>query len=156
LRSRVGYGLACKLLRRRLNIADPRQPIRVDPVALIRPIVAKREHTKSMAKAPAKSLAKAPPKATVAMTKGALTQVAVTKPATKTPTKTAPASRVPLHAADTMALAMKRLATQNTQLAKSLADAEARIAELERQRDSALDRIEWVIDSLHSLRDEQG
>ena len=51
---------------------------------------------------------------------------------------------------------LKRLEAENAQLAKSLKDAEARIAELERQRDSALDRIEWVIDSLHSLREEQG
>jgi hypothetical protein len=42
------------------------------------------------------------------------------------------------------------------QLTQALKDAEVRIAELERQRDTALDRIEWVLDSLHSLRDEQG
>jgi hypothetical protein len=123
-----------------------------------KPFVAKREHTTPMAKAPAKpqpqsSQKASPQKATAAVTK------APAKAATPSATPSAPAApaaRVPLHAADTMARAMKRLAAQNTQLAKALADAEARIAELERQRDSALDRIEWVIDSLHTLRDEQG
>jgi chromosome segregation ATPase len=70
--------------------------------------------------------------------------------------KSAVAARASAPAGDTMALALKRVAAQNAQLTKALQDAEARIAELERQRDSALDRIEWVIDSLHSLREEQG
>ena len=36
-------------------------------------------------------------------------------------------------------------------LRKQLAAAEARIAVLERQRDEALNRIAWVIDSINSL-----
>jgi hypothetical protein len=54
------------------------------------------------------------------------------------------------------AAAIKRLEAENARLVKDLQTAEARVAELERQRDSALDRIEWVIDSLHTLREEQG
>jgi hypothetical protein len=100
-----------------------------------------------MAKATAKPPAKAP----------LLQAKAPPLPAkTKTAAKPSTAARASMPTGDTMALAMKRLAAQNTQLTKSLKDAEARIAELERQRDSALDRIEWVIDSLHSLREEQG
>jgi hypothetical protein len=59
-------------------------------------------------------------------------------------------------AGETAAAAVKRLEAETAMLTKALAAAEARITELERQRDSALDRIEWVIDSLHSLREEQG
>jgi hypothetical protein len=102
--------------------------------------MAEREHFRTMAKAPPKKQAKAVTKA----------------PAKGTPPagRTALAAKPP--AAEAPAAAVKRLEMQNTQLSKALKDAEARIAELERQRDSALDRIEWVIDSLHSLREEQG
>jgi hypothetical protein len=44
-----------------------------------------------------------------------------------------------------------RLEAANAALIKQLAAAEARIAALEQQRDDALNRIEWVIDSLNSL-----
>jgi chromosome segregation ATPase len=44
-----------------------------------------------------------------------------------------------------------RLQAENARLAEQIATAEARIAMLERQRDEALNRIEWVIDSIHSL-----
>jgi hypothetical protein len=44
-----------------------------------------------------------------------------------------------------------RLAAENVRLTEQLAAAEARIAILERQRDEALNRIEWVIDSINSL-----
>ena len=37
----------------------------------------------------------------------------------------------------------------------SLAAAHRRIAALEAARDEVLNRIDWVIDSLHSLRDEE-
>jgi hypothetical protein len=92
-------------------------------------------------------MAKAPPKK--------LAKAAVTAPAKgKLPDGRTAASKPP--AADTPAALLKRMEARNAELAKALKGAEARIAELERQRDSALDRIEWVIDSLHSLREEQG
>jgi chromosome segregation ATPase len=68
--------------------------------------------------------------------------------------KSAPQKRAV--AAESPAAAIKRLEAENARLVKDLQTAEARVAELERQRDSALDRIEWVIDSLHSLREEHG
>jgi hypothetical protein len=44
-----------------------------------------------------------------------------------------------------------RPAKDNALLREQLAAAELRIAVLERQRDEALNRIEWVIDSINSL-----
>ena len=44
-----------------------------------------------------------------------------------------------------------RLQAENARLTEQIAAAEARIALLERQRDEALNRIEWVIDSIYSL-----
>jgi hypothetical protein len=46
------------------------------------------------------------------------------------------------------------LETERDALQAELAAARARIAELERTREQALNRIDWVIDSLHSLADE--
>ena len=46
---------------------------------------------------------------------------------------------------------LARLEADNAALRKQLAAAEARIAVLERQRDEALNRIAWVIDSINSL-----
>lgn len=43
------------------------------------------------------------------------------------------------------------LEAENAALKKQLAAAEQRIALLERQRDAALNRIAWVIDSINSL-----
>ncbi len=109
--------------------------------------MAEREHTRTMAKQPAKLQAKAaPPKVASKAPANVVAKVAAKVKAT--PAKAS--------VGETAASTVKRLEAQNAQLAKALKDAEARIAELERQRDSALDRIEWVIDSLHSLREEQG
>jgi hypothetical protein len=44
-----------------------------------------------------------------------------------------------------------RLEAENVRLVQHLAAAEQRIAMLERQRDEALNRIEWVIDSINNL-----
>jgi hypothetical protein len=104
----------------------------------IRTIMAEREHSKPMAKAPAKTQ----PKAIGKLAKAKLSPARAAAPVKPSPPE-GPAA------------AVKRLETRNSQLAAALKDAQARIAELERQRDSALDRIEWVIDSLHSLREEQ-
>lgn len=46
---------------------------------------------------------------------------------------------------------LARLETDNAGLRKQLAAAEQKIAVLERQRDEALNRIAWVIDSINSL-----
>ena len=43
------------------------------------------------------------------------------------------------------------LAAENAALKKRLASAQARIELLERQRDEALNRIAWVIDSINTL-----
>ena len=86
----------------------------------------------------------------------ALVQTKALSPIKATPV-TKPKPLVPkLPLPELPASAIKRLEAECVQLAKSLKDSQARIADLERQRDNALDRIEWVIDSLHSLREGQG
>lgn len=47
--------------------------------------------------------------------------------------------------------AVARLEAETEALRRRLAEAEDKVALLERQRDEALNRIEWVIDSLNSL-----
>ena len=46
------------------------------------------------------------------------------------------------------------LESLNTKLEAELATARARIAELETARDQTIDRIAWVIDSLHNLTEK--
>ncbi len=43
------------------------------------------------------------------------------------------------------------LATENARLEAELAAARARIAELEQKHEEIVNRIDWVIDSLHNL-----
>ena len=50
--------------------------------------------------------------------------------------------------------AMKRLETENQELQARLKDAEQKVALLQRQRDDALNRLEWVIDSIRTLSEE--
>ncbi len=47
-----------------------------------------------------------------------------------------------------------RLEAEKAELAAKLTAARERIVALERQRDEALNRIEWVIDSLHTLAED--
>jgi chromosome segregation ATPase len=49
-----------------------------------------------------------------------------------------------------------RLERERDGLKEALAAAETRIGELERQRKEILDRIDWVLDSLHSLLERDG
>jgi predicted nucleic acid-binding Zn-ribbon protein len=49
-----------------------------------------------------------------------------------------------------------QLERERDALKSELAAAEARIAALERQRTELLNRIDWAIDSLHSLVERQG
>jgi uncharacterized coiled-coil DUF342 family protein len=49
---------------------------------------------------------------------------------------------------------VRALEAERDQLRAELEAARARIAELERVREQVLNRIDWVIDSLHSLGDE--
>jgi chromosome segregation ATPase len=49
-----------------------------------------------------------------------------------------------------------RLERERDALKMELATAEARIAALESQRTELLNRIDWAIDSLHSLVERQG
>ena len=49
---------------------------------------------------------------------------------------------------------IRTLETERDRLQAELAAANKRIAALEVARDQVLDRIDWVIDSLHSLSDE--
>ncbi|MFZ4807537.1 MAG: hypothetical protein ACOYLQ_09795 [Hyphomicrobiaceae bacterium] len=57
-----------------------------------------------------------------------------------------PRGRAPVRLAD----AVTALEREREQLRKELAEAHARIAELEKARKDALDRIDWAIDSLHT------
>jgi hypothetical protein len=104
--------------------------------------MAERDQSKAQAKSKRTATAAAKPV-------GSPAKAAKTAPAT-------PAKPPSKAAAEPPAAAIKRLEAEITALILALAEAQARITELERQRDSALDRIEWVIDSLHSLREEQG
>ena len=45
------------------------------------------------------------------------------------------------------------LAAENARLAAELAAARSRIAELEQKHADVINRIDWVIDSLHNLAD---
>ena len=112
-----------------------------------------RKHTRAMAKTPAAASAKPPAKSVGKATAPAKALVSAKASA---PIKATPATKLKSPGAELPASAIKRLEADNVRLAKALKDADARIADLERQRDNALDRIEWVIDSLHSLRDDQG
>lgn len=67
----------------------------------------------------------------------------------KPPSKRSAAARKP--ATKTVKSHSPGLSAENAALKKRLAAAEARIALLERQRDEALNRIAWVIDSINTL-----
>jgi hypothetical protein len=47
------------------------------------------------------------------------------------------------------------LRTENTRLRAELAVAQQRVAELEQRTADALNRIDWALDSLHSLRESE-
>ncbi len=49
---------------------------------------------------------------------------------------------------------IKALEDERDQLARELEVAKLRVAALEQAREQALNRIDWVIDSLHNLQDE--
>ena len=56
--------------------------------------------------------------------------------------------------ADDPAARIRVLETEQERLKQDLETARARIKMLELARDQALNRIDWVIDSLHNLSDE--
>lgn len=68
---------------------------------------------------------------------------------TKTKSNSAPAQGAPV--AGRLADAVTALERERAQLKKELAQARARIAELEKARQEVLDRLDWAIDSLQSL-----
>ena len=49
---------------------------------------------------------------------------------------------------------LTRLKRLNAEMARALETANARVQELESARDLALDRIDWAIDSLHNVLDQ--
>lgn len=59
-------------------------------------------------------------------------------------------------AAPSPAARISRLEAERDRLAAELAAAKAQIATLETARDQVLNRIDWVIDSLHSLSRDSG
>ena len=69
------------------------------------------------------------------------------KPAVAPKKRPAPARPVSLEAQ------LATLKQERDQLAADLQAAKARIATLEAAREEVLNRIEWVIDSLHTVRD---
>jgi TolA-binding protein len=50
---------------------------------------------------------------------------------------------------------LTRLRRQNADMTQALADATQRVQDLESARDLALDRIEWAIDSLHTVIEQE-
>lgn len=60
----------------------------------------------------------------------------------------------PVHVAQAKPADVRALEAERDRLLAELEVARDRIAELERTRDQVLNRIDWVIDSLHSLADE--
>lgn len=50
---------------------------------------------------------------------------------------------------------LSRLRRQNADLSRDLDAAKARVRELESARDFALDRIDWALDSLHTVREAE-
>lgn len=51
---------------------------------------------------------------------------------------------------------VKQLQAERDQLKSDLKAAKARIAELEAQQTEAVNRIDWVIDSLHNILEDKG
>ena len=70
---------------------------------------------------------------------------------TKPAAKRGAAAQKPTSAGSKSVLA--RLESENAVLKERLAAADLRVAMLERQRDEALNRIAWVIDSIKTLAD---
>lgn len=71
--------------------------------------------------------------------------------------KAAPAKRSkPDSGSAPLTASVARLEVENSLLMTKLAAAEQKIALLERQRDEALNRIEWVIDSLNTIAQDAG
>jgi uncharacterized small protein (DUF1192 family) len=58
---------------------------------------------------------------------------------------------VPTHSVEWYAQRIKALETERDRLKAELAEAEARIGRLEESRTEAVNRIDWVLDSLHNV-----
>ena len=68
--------------------------------------------------------------------------------------RTAPLAPVPGSKAAAPALRVEALQGEIIRLTRELDAAQARIATLEQAREQVLNRIDWVIDSLHSLSED--
>jgi hypothetical protein len=69
---------------------------------------------------------------------------------------TAPPGELPSVSGGAAADVIAQLERERDALKGELAAAEARIAALEQQRTELLNRIDWALDSLHSLLERQG
>lgn len=114
---------------------------------------------KTPAAKPAKELAKGPTKAATKVTQPASTKT----PATKTPAaKPAAKKSVTAQAAGSLQVAVERLEARMAELkrerdalALELAAAHQQITALEAARTQAINRIDWVLDSLQSLTEDK-
>jgi len=75
-------------------------------------------------------------------------------PKAPSPVRTAGASTPTAVVIERLEAAVSELTAERDRLQRTLTDAEARIAALEAQNRAAVDRINWVIDSLQSALDD--
>ena len=86
--------------------------------------------------------------------KAATAAAPASAPASLIETKQASAKPATVKPAAPLPSLVETLQTEVTRLTRELEAATARIATLEQARDQVLNRIDWVIDSLHSLSED--
>ncbi len=121
--------------------------------------MATRESSRTKRAAPRKKPAGKPPAAKNAAAKPATKGAAKrsTRPPAKAPSKAAgkPAGAKLTNAVEKLEAKFKVLQKERDALKKELAAANERIGQLEAQHTDAVNRIDWVIDSLHNLLEDK-